>query len=240
VAREVAERGKRRVTIRRSTVPKYLGSVRFKRDAVEQGDEVGVVTGLAWTPVGGDVLFVEASTMPGKGNLTLTGQLGEVMQESARAALTYVRSQASHLGLPDDFAENQDVHIHVPAGSIPKDGPSAGVTMATALVSAFTGTKVSKNVAMTGEITLRGRVLPIGGLKDKVLAAHRAGVRTIIVPRDNAQDLDEVPEDVRSDLRFVLADHVDDILPVAIPETKKSNRKREPRGRTRGPAAAAS
>jgi ATP-dependent Lon protease len=220
VAREVAEGRKRKVTVRARDVAGYLGPIPFRREVVEEGDEAGVVTGMAWTPAGGDVLFVEASSTPGRGHLTLTGQLGDVMQESARAALTYVRSVAGELGLPPDFYEKTDFHVHVPAGSIPKDGPSAGVTMATALISALTGRAVSKEVAMTGEITLRGRVLPIGGVKDKVLAAHRAGVRTIVIPRENDQDLRDIPEDVRNDLRFVLADHMRDIVPVAMPKTE--------------------
>jgi ATP-dependent Lon protease len=220
VAREVAEGRRKRVLVRKKDVATYLGPVPFRREVIEEGDEAGVVTGMAWTPVGGDVLFVEATTTPGRGNLTLTGQLGDVMQESARAALTYVRSTASELGLPADFYEKTDFHVHVPAGSIPKDGPSAGVTMATALISALTGRAVDKDVAMTGEITLRGRVLPIGGVKDKVLAAHRAGVRTVIIPRENESDLRDIPDDVRDDLRFVLADHMRDITPVAMPETR--------------------
>jgi ATP-dependent Lon protease len=227
VAREVAEGKRRRVTVRAKDVAGFLGPVPFRREVVEEGNEAGVVTGMAWTPVGGDVLFVEASTTPGRGNLTLTGQLGEVMQESARAALTYVRSIASEFGIPPDFYEKTDFHVHVPAGSIPKDGPSAGVTMATALISSLTGRPVDKNVAMTGEVTLRGRVLPIGGVKDKVLAAHRAGVRTVIVPRENEQDLRDIPEDVRNDLRFVLVDHVRDIVPVAMPQVKQSDGKQK-------------
>jgi ATP-dependent Lon protease len=226
VAREVAEGRRRKVVVRAKDVPTYLGPVPFRREVIEEGDEAGVVTGMAWTPVGGDVLFVEASSTPGRGHLTLTGQLGDVMQESARAALTYVRSIAADLGLPPDFYEKTDFHVHVPAGSIPKDGPSAGVTMATALISALTGRVVDKGVAMTGEITLRGRVLPIGGVKDKVLAAHRAGVRTVIIPRENEQDLREIPDDVRNDLRFVFADHMRDIIPVAMPEGGPAARSR--------------
>jgi ATP-dependent Lon protease len=232
VAREVAEGRKRKVVVRARNLSDYLGPVPFRREVVEEGDEAGVVTGMAWTPVGGDVLFVEASTTPGRGNLTLTGQLGDVMQESARAALTYVRSVAGEYGLAPDFYERTDFHVHVPAGSIPKDGPSAGVTMATALISALTGRLVSKEVAMTGEITLRGRVLPIGGVKDKVLAAHRAGVRTVVIPRENEQDLRDIPEDVRNDLRFVLADHMRDIAPIAMPQRNSTTGKaRQPRKR---------
>ncbi len=235
VAREVAEGRRKRVLVRAKDVVSYLGPVPFRREVVEEGDEAGVVTGMAWTPVGGDILFVEATSTPGRGNLTLTGQLGEVMQESARAALTYVRSIAAELGLPADFYEKTDFHVHVPAGSIPKDGPSAGVTMATALISALTGKPVDKDVAMTGEITLRGRVLPIGGLKDKVLAAHRAGVRTVIIPRENEADLRAIPDDVREDLRFVPVGHMRDIVPEAMPENEseaeKPGRRKRPRQR---------
>lgn len=216
VAKEIAAGTAKKVTVREKSLADYLGPVRFRREVIEEGAEVGVVTGMAWTPVGGDVLFVEASKLPGRGNLVLTGQLGDVMQESARAALTYVRSRAPTLGVQDDFYEKSDFHVHVPAGSIPKDGPSAGITMATALISALTGTPVRKDVSMTGEITLRGRVLPIGGVKDKVLAAHRAGIRTVILPRDNEQDIRDIPEDVRQDIRFVFVDHMDQVTDVAM------------------------
>jgi ATP-dependent Lon protease len=175
-----------------------------------------VVAGLAWTPAGGDVLFVEARAIPGRGNLILTGQLGEVMQESARASLTYARSRAEELGIPPDFNDRLDVHVHVPAGAIPKDGPSAGVTIATAIISALTRRPVSRTVGMTGEITLRGRVLPIGGLRDKVLAAHRAGLRTIVFPKDNERDIEEVPETVRAQLTLRPVEHIDEVLTEAL------------------------
>ncbi|HEU0166340.1 MAG TPA: S16 family serine protease, partial [Chloroflexota bacterium] len=166
--------------------------------------------------VGGDVLFVEASMVPGHGNFQLTGQLGNVMQESARAALTYARSRAEALGIDPQFLESHDIHVHVPAGAVPKDGPSAGVTMATAITSAITKRPVNKDVAMTGEITLRGRVLPVGGIKEKMLAAHRAGVKTVCLPRENEQDLDDLPKEVRDEMRFVPVDHVDEVLNAAL------------------------
>ena len=189
---------------------------RFRTEVLLGEDEVGVVTGLAWTPTGGDILFIEAVAIPGKGNLTLTGQLGSVMQESAQAAMTYARSKAGTLGIDGSFHEKFDMHIHIPAGAIPKDGPSAGITMATAIVSALSNRKARKKIAMTGEITLSGRVLPIGGVKEKVLAAQRAGVKTVILPKENEVDLREVPEPVRQKMRFVLVEHMDQVLPVAL------------------------
>jgi ATP-dependent Lon protease len=179
-------------------------------------DEVGVVTGLAWTETGGDILYIEATTMRGKGQLTLTGHLGDVMKESAHAALTYVRSRAEKLGIQPDVFAKTDVHIHVPAGAIPKDGPSAGVTMATALASVFTNTPVRKDIAMTGEVTLRGRVMPIGGLKEKTLAARRAGIKTVILPRENEKDLEDLPKYLRKDMHFIFATTVDDVLAAAL------------------------
>jgi ATP-dependent Lon protease len=190
-----------------------LGPPRFHSEMLLGEDEVGVATGLAWTPAGGDVLFVEASAVVGAGQLILTGQLGDVMRESARAALTYTRARAETLGIPADFLPKRDIHIHVPAGAVPKDGPSAGITMASALASALTGRAVYKHVAMTGEITLRGRVLPIGGLKEKVLAAQRAGVTKVLLPQANAPDLRDVPEETRSQLELVLVEHMDEVLP---------------------------
>ncbi|HEX6510767.1 MAG TPA: endopeptidase La, partial [Chloroflexota bacterium] len=205
-----------KITIRPEDLEEYLGHRQFRNEIAEEQDEVGVATGLAWTEAGGDVLFVEASMVPGHGNLTLTGQLGEVMQESARAALTYARSRAEALGVDAAFWDKTDLHVHVPAGAVPKDGPSAGVTMATAITSAMTKRPVNKDVAMTGEITLRGRVLPVGGIKEKMLAAHRAGVKTVCLPRENAKDLDELPQEVREAIRFVPVDHVDEVLNEAL------------------------
>jgi ATP-dependent Lon protease len=205
------------VSITARKVQEMLGPPRFLSEVAERSDEVGVATGLAFTPTGGEVLFVEARIVPGKGELILTGQLGDVMKESAQAALTYARSRASALGLGDGdpFAE-RDVHVHVPAGAVAKDGPSAGITMATAIISALTRRPVDHTVGMTGEITLRGRVLPIGGLKEKVLAAHRAGLSHILAPRENRKDLEEIPARVRSQITFTWVDHMDQVLNVAL------------------------
>jgi ATP-dependent Lon protease len=181
-----------------------------------ESNEIGVATGLAWTPVGGEVLFVEATIMKGKGGLTLTGQLGDVMKESAQAALSFIRSKTTEFLLPDDFYTNLEIHVHVPAGAIPKDGPSAGITMATALVSALTKIPVRRDVAMTGEITLRGKVLPIGGLKEKMLAAIRAGITTIIIPEQNRKDLDEIPKHILKKIKIVSASKIDDVLKLAL------------------------
>ena len=193
-----------------------LGAAKFTNEVAERTEDPGVATGLAWTPVGGAILFVEATKMPGKGKLTLTGQLGEVMKESATAALSYVRANAERFGISRNFVDDSDIHIHVPAGAMPKDGPSAGVTMLSALVSLVTGVRVRHDVAMTGEITLRGRVLPIGGLKEKVLAAHRAGIKRVIVPERNRADLDEVPDEIKSSLEFVFANKMDEVIEAAL------------------------
>jgi ATP-dependent Lon protease len=223
VARKIAEGETGLFTITPANMHKFLGAPKFLPETERKKDEVGVVTGLAWTETGGDVLYIEATTMRGKGTLTLTGQLGDVMKESAHAALTYVRSRASDLGIkPDQFAKT-DVHIHVPAGAIPKDGPSAGVTMATALASVFTSEPVRRDLAMTGEVTLRGRVLPIGGLKEKTLAARRAGIRTMIIPRQNEKDLDEIPKDIKKDMKFIFAETMDDVITTAL-QKKRARR----------------
>ena len=216
VARKVAEGEQKHFVVNASSVPKYLGPPRFLREAEMERNEVGLVTGLAWTPVGGEVLFIEATVMKGKGVLTLTGHLGEVMKESVQAALSYIRSKAGELNLAEDFLGNFDIHVHVPAGAIPKDGPSAGITMATALVSALTRIPVRKEVAMTGEITLRGKVLPIGGLKEKMLAAIRAGITTIIIPEENKKDLEEIPRHILKKVKIVTARIIDDVLKVAL------------------------
>jgi ATP-dependent Lon protease len=204
------------VVVDEGALKELLGKPKFFDERAERTMLPGVAIGLAWTPVGGDILFIETSRMPGKGAVEITGQLGDVMKESARAALTFVRSRAAELGIDPKFLAESDVHIHIPAGGIPKDGPSAGVTMFTALVSLLTGRKVKADVAMTGEATLRGRVLPVGGIKSKVLAAHRAGIKTIILPEKNSRDLDEIPEEVKKDLEIVLAADMRDVLDVAL------------------------
>lgn len=215
-ARQIVQGGKDKIHITARNLRMYLGSPRFRFGQAQQKDEVGVATGLAWTEAGGDVLNIEVSIMSGKGRLTLTGQLGDVMRESAQAGSTYVRSRAPELGIASDFNENQDVHIHVPQGAIPKDGPSAGITMATALASALSGQAVRAHVAMTGEITLRGRVLSVGGIKEKVLAAHRAGIKTVILPEENRRDLDEIPRHVKRKLNFIFVDNMDQVLKHAL------------------------
>jgi ATP-dependent Lon protease len=224
VARKVAE-GKTELTrITRANVHSFLGAPKFLPEAEQEHHEIGVATGLAWTSAGGEILYVEASLSKGRGNLTLTGQLGEVMKESAQAAVSYARAHAKKLDIEEDFYQKLDIHIHVPAGAIPKDGPSAGITMATALISALTKRAVSRDVAMTGEITLRGRVLPIGGLKEKSLAAFRAGIKTIIIPERNEKDLDEIPKVLRRKLQWVLAETMSDVLKSALldkPTVKK-------------------
>jgi ATP-dependent Lon protease len=194
----------------------FLGKPRFRDEARLRTELPGVATGLAWTPAGGEVLFVEARVMEGKGGLILTGQLGDVMKESARIALSYAQGELEHLGLPGDALEDRVVHLHVPAGAIPKDGPSAGVTLVTALVSELTRRPVRGDVGMTGEVTLQGQVLPIGGVKQKVLAAHRHGLKTLILPQANEVDLDDVPQEIRDDLSFVWVEHLDQVLEAAI------------------------
>jgi ATP-dependent Lon protease len=219
VARQAAEgRLDKRVSISEKRARELLGKRRFFSEARRRTAEPGVATGLAWTPVGGDVLFVEATAMPGSGKLTITGQLGDVMRESAQAALSYVRGHLRELApdLPEDWFANHDIHIHVPAGAIPKDGPSAGITMATALSSLASGRPVRDEVAMTGELTLTGQVLPIGGLKEKALAAQRHGVRRVIAPELNQADADEVPAHLRADLEFVFVSHIGEVLDAAL------------------------
>ncbi len=215
VARKVAEGISVTPVITPDKVQEYLGVTKFLPEAEQETDEVGVATGLAWTPVGGELLHVEASVMKGKGQLTLTGHLGDVMKESAQAALSYARARAKALGIKDNFKEI-DVHLHVPAGAIPKDGPSAGITMATAIISALTETPVNKDIAMTGEITLRGRVLPVGGIKEKSLAALRAKMSAIVIPERNKKDLEEIPKNIRDDIRFITVAHMDDVLNVVL------------------------
>jgi len=228
VAKEVAQGRRRQTRVTARKVKEYLGQPRFRYGMAEQKDEVGAATGLVYTEFGGDIVTVEVGLMTAEdGRLLLTGQLGDVMKESAQAALTYVRSKAKVLRIDEDFSNKTDVHVHVPAGAVPKDGPSAGITMATALASALTGSQVRRDVAMTGEITLRGKVLPVGGLKEKVLAAHRAGMRTIIIPKDNLKDLDEIPEYVRDELTFKPVEHMDQVLQIALLNGRPQKKKRK-------------
>lgn len=217
-ARLIVSGERKRVVLTPRAVETFLGKPRYRYGVREAEAESGVATGLAWTEVGGDILTIEATVFPGSGKLLLTGQLGEVMRESAQAALSYIRSRAQTLEIPKDFQEKLDIHIHIPEGAIPKDGPSAGITMATALISALTGRKVRADTGMTGEITLRGRVLPIGGLKEKSLAAHRAGLKRIIIPEENAKDLEDIPDTVRQALTFIRVRHMDEVLKEALVE----------------------
>jgi ATP-dependent Lon protease len=216
VAKAVAEGKPTPMTVTVQSLHDYLGNPKFFAETAVMIDRPGVVTGLAWTPTGGDILFIEATMMPGNKQLTLTGQLGDVMKESAQAALSYVRSQTETFGILRDFYEKSDIHIHVPAGAIPKDGPSAGVTMTTAIVSMLTGRVAKHDVAMTGEITLRGKVMPIGGIKEKVLAARRAGIKTVILPEKNKNDLDDVPEELRKEMTFIFVDTIDQVIEAAL------------------------
>ncbi|MCM2989120.1 endopeptidase La [Bacillus safensis] len=215
-ARAIVAEDRKRITVTEKNLSEFLGKRLYRYGQAETTDQVGVVTGLAYTTVGGDTLSIEVSLSPGKGKLLLTGKLGDVMRESAQAAFSYIRSKADELNIDPNFNEKHDIHIHVPEGAVPKDGPSAGITIATALVSALTGRPVSKEVGMTGEITLRGRVLPIGGLKEKALGAHRAGLKTIILPKDNEKDIDDIPESVREGLTFIPVSHLDEVLEKAL------------------------
>jgi ATP-dependent Lon protease len=226
VAKKIAEGKEKIFVINAQNLHRYLGVPKFLPEEEMEKDEVGVSTGLAWTETGGDIIYVEATTMKGKGNLTLTGQLGDVMKESAQAALSYVRSRSKKLGIKDDVFSKTDLHIHVPAGAIPKDGPSAGITMATSIASALTGRPVNKNTALTGEVTLRGRVLPIGGLKEKTLAAKRMGIKKVIIPKRNKKDLEDIPKYIKKDMEFVFVETMDDVLKFAL--KKNNNRKHQP------------
>ena len=225
VAKQIAEGKHKKFKITTKNLEGFLGAPKFLPEEEMERDEVGVSTGLAWTEAGGDIIFIEATTMMGKGNLTLTGQLGDVMKESAQAALSYVRSKAGVLGINEETFSRTDIHVHVPAGAIPKDGPSAGITIATALASVLTGRPVNKNVAMTGEVTLRGRVLPIGGLKEKTLAAKRLGIRKVIIPKRNRKDLEEIPQYIKKGMEFVYAATMDQVLKVALKTDGKPKRR---------------
>ncbi|MDX1495203.1 MAG: S16 family serine protease, partial [Longimicrobiales bacterium] len=225
VARQIAAGKIEKMEATPDDVRELLGRPRVHPEKMAEKDTVGVATGMFYTPMGGDIMFVEASVMPGEGGFVLTGQLGDVMKESGRAALSYAKANADDLGIPDNALHKREVHIHVPAGAIPKDGPSAGITMATALVSAVSGRKVRRDVAMTGELTLTGRVLPIGGVKEKVLGAVRAGITEIIVPVDNEADLEDIPEDVRKQLTFHLAETLDEVIAVALTNGSKGAKK---------------
>jgi ATP-dependent Lon protease len=202
--------------ISHEAVEKLLGRPKFRQQGISESNQVGLATGLAWTEVGGEVLLTEVTLMEGRGQLTMTGKLGEVMQESARAAMSYVRSRATIYGIGRDFHRKMDLHIHIPEGAIPKDGPSAGITMATTIVSALTRIPVRRDVAMTGEITLRGKVLPIGGVKEKLLAAHRAGIKNVILPKENEKDLQDIPSDILEAMSVSLVDTMDEVLQVAL------------------------
>lgn len=220
-ATQIVENNKKSVRVTPANLKRYLGIPKYKYDLINQKNEIGVVTGLAWTSVGGETLFIEVSVMPGTGKLELTGHLGDVMKESARAGLSYIRSRSEEFGIDKDFTKNLDIHIHVPEGATPKDGPSAGITMTTALISALTKKPVYRDVAMTGEVTLRGRVLPIGGLKEKVLAAKRAGIKTVILPWENEKDIEEIPNAVKKDLKFVMVSDMDEVLSHALVKDEK-------------------
>ena len=210
-------RGERKsLSLRAGMLKPYLGAEKFKPESRRNTDEVGLVRGLAWTSVGGEVLDVEVAVLDGSGKIELTGNLGNVMKESCQAAVTFIRSRAKALGIDEQFYKNKDIHIHFPEGAVPKDGPSAGITVCTAIASALTGRPVRRDIAMTGEISLRGRILPIGGLKEKTMAALRNGVNTVIIPADNEPDLDEIDPTVRSALNFVLSDKVDKVLDIAL------------------------
>jgi len=227
----VKEKEEKKFVVKKEDLAEYLGAPRYRFGIAEEADQVGTATGLVWTEVGGDTTPVEVTVMPGRGNLTLTGQLGEVMQESAKAAMSYVRSKAKELGLDENFYRKVDVHIHVPEGAVPKDGPSAGITIATALASALSNIPVRRDVAMTGEITLRGKVLPIGGLKEKILAARRAGIKNVILPKENKKDLEEIRKEIPPEMNFIFVKEMDEVLEAALVKKLKSEAKEEVKGK---------
>jgi ATP-dependent Lon protease len=215
-ARELVQTSKKTVRVSKNNLQKFLGIPPYRHNMVEEEDQVGLVTGLAWTEMGGEILLIEVTLVKGKGQLILTGKLGEVMRESAQAAFSHIRSRADAFGIDENAFEKYDIHIHIPEGAIPKDGPSAGITMATAMISAMTNQPVRKDIAMTGEITLRGRVLPIGGLKEKVLAAHRAGIKLILVPKENEKDLEEIPANIAQKIKIHLVETMDEVWKEAL------------------------
>ena len=215
-AKHILETGDLSVEVTADNLEEYLGKEKFHFDLMNENDEIGVARGLAWTSVGGETLSIEVNVMNGSGKVELTGKLGDVMKESAMAAISYIRASAEKLHIDDNFHKDKDIHIHVPEGAVPKDGPSAGITMATAVVSSLTKRPVRRDIAMTGEITLRGRVLPIGGLKEKSMAAYRAGIRTVIIPEDNKPDIDDVPEEIRGKMEFIPVENMDGVLANAL------------------------
>ena len=215
-AREILEEQKECIRVSERNLEKYLGKEKFHYNMINSADEIGVVRGLAWTSVGGDTLEIEVNIMPGKGDILLTGQLGDVMKESARAGISYIRSVGKEYEIPEEFFEKHDIHIHIPEGATPKDGPSAGITMATAMISAILEKKVRADVAMTGEITLRGRVLPIGGLKEKLLAAKTAGVKTVLIPEKNGRDVEEISSEITRGLEIITVSHMNEVLKIAL------------------------
>ncbi|OGH04049.1 MAG: endopeptidase La [Candidatus Levybacteria bacterium RBG_16_35_11] len=233
IAKMVAEGWNKKVLVNEKVAQKLLGPIKFSSTMLEKKDEVGMSTGLAWTEAGGDVLFIEVALMPGKGNLILTGQLGDVMKESCTAAMSYIRARAVQLGLEEKFYQKIDVHVHVPEGAVPKDGPSAGIPITAAIVSALTRIPVDRKIAMTGEVTLRGRVLEIGGVKEKVIAGHRAGIQTVVMPKENKKDLEDVPKEVQKDLKFKYVSHMDEVLAIAL---KRPLKKTEEQATARKPA----
>jgi ATP-dependent Lon protease len=215
-AKKIVEEGKKSVSINAGNITSYLGTKKFRYDKLEEKNQIGVANGLAWTAVGGETLSVEVTTMKGTGKTQLTGKLGDVMKESAMAGISYVRANAERLKISPDFYKDVDIHIHVPEGAIPKDGPSAGITIATAVISALTERPILREVAMTGEITLRGRVLPVGGIKEKLLAAHRMGIQMVLLPFDNKKDLEEIPDKIKKKMEFVLVKNLDQVLEHAL------------------------
>jgi ATP-dependent Lon protease len=222
----VKAEAKKKTVIHREDLTEYLGAPRFRVGLAEERDQVGSAMGLAWTEVGGDTIPIEVTVLPGRGNLTLTGQLGEVMQESAKAAMSFVRSRANVYGLDENFYRKVDIHVHVPEGAVPKDGPSAGITLATALTSALAKIPVRHDIAMTGEITLRGKVLPIGGLKEKILAARRAGINNVIIPKENKKDLDEIKKELPAGIKINFVAEMDEVLALALVSRMKEKKKR--------------